>query len=60
VSGMCGNFNGKDGDDFKTPTSGDLVETSAKVFGDSWKLDPQCTDNLEPKVFYYNITLMDL
>jgi von Willebrand factor type D domain len=50
VSGMCGNFNGEDGDDFKTPTSGDLVETSAKVFGDSWKIDLQCTDDLLPKV----------
>lgn len=50
---MCGNFNGKDGDDFKTQSSGDLVETSAKVFGDSWKLDPQCTDDLVPKVASY-------
>lgn len=47
---MCGNFNSKDGDDFKTPTSGDLAETSAKVFGDSWKINPQCTDDLVPKV----------
>lgn len=47
---MCGNFNGKDSDDFKTPTSGDLVETSADVFGESWKLDQQCTSSLLPRV----------
>jgi hypothetical protein len=47
---MCGNFNAKDSDDFKTKTSGDLVETSAKVFGDSWKIDQQCIDNFVPKV----------
>jgi hypothetical protein len=47
---MCGNFNGKDGDDFKTPTSGDLLETSTKAFGESWKLGVGCHDVVEPKV----------
>jgi len=50
---MCGNFNSKDGDDFKTPTSGALVENTAKAFGDSWKVDKECTDVVVPKVITF-------
>jgi hypothetical protein len=43
---MCGNFNGKNVDDFITPSSGGIAESSAKVFGDAWKIHPQCIDDL--------------
>ena len=40
VQGLCGNYNGDALDDLKTPSSG--VETSATIFGDSWKLQDFC------------------
>lgn len=40
VQGLCGNFNGDAQDDLKTPSSG--IETSAVIFGDSWKLQDFC------------------
>jgi hypothetical protein len=52
---MCGNFNGKDQDDFKTPTSGVLVETSAKTFGDAWKVDKECADVVVAKVIAVHV-----
>lgn len=44
VQGLCGNFNGDAQDDLKTPSSG--IETSAVIFGDSWKLQDFCASNL--------------
>lgn len=40
LSGLCGNFNGKRNDDFKTPKN-KLVK-KAVAFGNSWKLDYSC------------------
>lgn len=58
---MCGNFNGDDFDDLKTPESGDLQEVSAKVFGDSWKVDQQCNDkvNNKEKVRIFDVLCCD-
>ncbi|NP_001243217.1 von Willebrand factor precursor [Xenopus tropicalis] len=56
ISGLCGNYNGNQGDDFLTPSG--LIETSVEDFGNSWKLNGDCTDlmkqdtdpcNLNPK-----------
>lgn len=40
VQGLCGNFNDDAKDDLMTPSSG--IETSAVIFGDSWKLQDFC------------------
>ncbi|KAK2536635.1 hypothetical protein Q9233_003050 [Columba guinea] len=45
VSGLCGNFNGMEGDDFKT-TSG-LVEATGSAFANTWKAQSTCTDQVE-------------
>ncbi|KAG8438864.1 hypothetical protein GDO86_005162 [Hymenochirus boettgeri] len=42
VSGLCGNYNGNQGDDFLTPSG--LIETNVEDFGNSWKLNGDCTD----------------
>uniref|UniRef100_A0A8C5MCI6 von Willebrand factor n=1 Tax=Leptobrachium leishanense TaxID=445787 RepID=A0A8C5MCI6_9ANUR len=42
ISGLCGNYNGNQGDDFLTPSG--LVETSVEDFGNSWKLSGDCID----------------
>ncbi|KAM4676803.1 von Willebrand factor [Discoglossus pictus] len=56
TSGLCGNYNGNQGDDFLIPSG--LVETNVEDFGNSWKLNADCTDlvkqdtdpcNLNPK-----------
>ncbi|XP_053552971.1 von Willebrand factor-like, partial [Bombina bombina] len=56
TSGLCGNYNGNQGDDFLSPSG--LVETNVEVFGNLWKLNSDCTDltkqdtdpcNLNPK-----------
>ena len=41
VKGLCGNFNDDERDDFQTP-SGGAAETSATIFGDSWRLQDYC------------------
>uniref|UniRef100_A0A8C9SUE5 von Willebrand factor n=1 Tax=Scleropages formosus TaxID=113540 RepID=A0A8C9SUE5_SCLFO len=41
--GLCGNYNGNQGDDFLTPAG--LVETQATGFGNSWKMNGAC-DNV--------------
>lgn len=46
VKGLCGNYNDNDADDFQTP-SGGITEASAKIFGDSWKLQSYCPEALE-------------
>ncbi|KAG9491060.1 hypothetical protein GDO78_006427 [Eleutherodactylus coqui] len=42
ISGLCGNYNGNQGDDFLTPSG--LVEASVEDFGNSWKLNGDCAD----------------
>lgn len=42
VKGLCGNYNDNQMDDFQTPYGG-IPEVSALLFGDSWKLQPHCT-----------------
>ncbi|XP_071415412.1 mucin-2 [Pithys albifrons albifrons] len=45
LQGLCGNFNGMEGDDFKT-TSG-LVEATGSAFANTWKAQSICTDRVE-------------
>ncbi|XP_027530012.1 mucin-2 [Neopelma chrysocephalum] len=45
IQGLCGNFNGMEGDDFKT-TSG-LVEATGSAFANTWKAQSICTDRVE-------------
>uniref|UniRef100_A0A8B9FLX0 Mucin 2, oligomeric mucus/gel-forming n=2 Tax=Amazona TaxID=12929 RepID=A0A8B9FLX0_9PSIT len=45
LQGLCGNFNGIEGDDFKT-TSG-LVEATGSAFANTWKAQSTCTDQVE-------------
>ncbi|XP_062928544.1 von Willebrand factor [Mobula hypostoma] len=40
--GLCGNFNGNQGDDFLTPFG--LVEPEMVNFGNSWKINGGCAD----------------
>ncbi|XP_051890123.1 von Willebrand factor [Pristis pectinata] len=40
--GLCGNFNGNQGDDFLTPSG--LVEPEMVNFGNSWKINGGCAD----------------
>ncbi|XP_032895484.1 von Willebrand factor isoform X3 [Amblyraja radiata] len=40
--GLCGNFNGNEGDDFLTPSG--LVEPEMVNFGNSWKINGGCAD----------------
>lgn len=40
VQGLCGDYNGDAQNDLKSPSSG--LETSATIFGDSWKLEDFC------------------
>lgn len=40
--GLCGNYNGNQGDDFLTFSG--LVETLVEDFGNSWKLKGDCQD----------------
>ncbi|XP_052548689.1 mucin-2 isoform X50 [Tympanuchus pallidicinctus] len=45
LQGLCGNFNGMEGDDFKT-TSG-LVEATGSAFANTWKAQSTCADQEE-------------
>uniref|UniRef100_U3IKI8 Mucin 2, oligomeric mucus/gel-forming n=1 Tax=Anas platyrhynchos platyrhynchos TaxID=8840 RepID=U3IKI8_ANAPP len=45
LQGLCGNFNGMEGDDFKT-TSG-LVEATGTAFANTWKAQAICADQAE-------------
>ncbi|XP_026705984.1 mucin-2 [Athene cunicularia] len=45
LQGLCGNFNGMEGDDFKT-TSG-LVEATGSAFANTWKAQSTCKDQAE-------------
>ncbi|XP_006893416.1 PREDICTED: mucin-2-like [Elephantulus edwardii] len=45
VQGLCGNFNGLEGDDFKT--AGGLVEATGAGFANTWKAQSSCHDKLD-------------
>ncbi|XP_021257809.1 mucin-2 [Numida meleagris] len=45
LQGLCGNFNGMEGDDFKT-TNG-LVEATGSAFANTWKAQSTCADQVE-------------
>lgn len=40
--GLCGNYDGNQGDDFLSPSG--LVEASVEDFGNSWKISGDCVD----------------
>lgn len=44
-SGLCGNFNGLEGDDFKT--AGGLVEATGAGFANTWKAQSSCHDKVD-------------
>ncbi|XP_069683352.1 hemocytin isoform X2 [Periplaneta americana] len=46
LKGLCGNYNDDEDDDFQTP-SGGLSEVSARLFGDSWRLQSYCPESLD-------------
>ncbi|XP_019371542.1 PREDICTED: von Willebrand factor isoform X1 [Gavialis gangeticus] len=43
--GLCGNYNGNQGDDFLTPSG--MVEALVEDFGNAWKLNADCQDLLK-------------
>ncbi|XP_036895148.1 mucin-2 [Sturnira hondurensis] len=45
VQGLCGNFNGQEGDDFQT--AGGLVEATGASFANTWKAQSSCQDKLD-------------
>eukprot|EP00069_Balaena_mysticetus_P005820 bmy_05002T0 len=45
VQGLCGNYNGLEGDDFKT--AGGLVEATGAGFANTWKAQSSCHDKLD-------------
>ncbi|XP_050830873.1 mucin-2 [Serinus canaria] len=45
LQGLCGNFNGMEGDDFRT-TSG-LIEATGSAFANTWKAQSTCADQAE-------------
>lgn len=45
MCGLCGNYNGNQGDDFLTPSG--MVEALLEDFGNSWKLNADCQDLLK-------------
>ncbi|XP_010081988.1 PREDICTED: mucin-2-like, partial [Pterocles gutturalis] len=45
LQGLCGNFNGMEGDDFKT--SSGLVEATGSAFANTWKAQSTCPDQAE-------------
>lgn len=42
VGGLCGNFDGDAENDFTTRQG--IVESTAELFGNSWKVSPSCPD----------------
>uniref|UniRef100_A0A2K6UAH8 Mucin 2, oligomeric mucus/gel-forming n=1 Tax=Saimiri boliviensis boliviensis TaxID=39432 RepID=A0A2K6UAH8_SAIBB len=45
VQGLCGNFNGLEGDDFKTASG--LVEATGAGFANTWKAQSSCRDKVD-------------
>lgn len=42
VAGLCGNFDGDTENDFTTRQG--IIESTAELFGNSWKVSPSCPD----------------
>lgn len=42
VGGLCGNFDGDTENDFTTRQG--IIESTAELFGNSWKVSPSCPD----------------
>lgn len=42
VGGLCGNFDGDAENDFTTRQG--IMESTAELFGNSWKVSPSCPD----------------
>lgn len=42
VGGLCGNFDGDTENDFTTRQG--IMESTAELFGNSWKVSPSCPD----------------
>lgn len=42
VGGLCGNFDGNTENDFTTRQG--IIESTAELFGNSWKVSPSCPD----------------
>ena len=61
MKGLCGNYDENEVNDFQTPSGGALAAT-AKLFGDSCKLQPHCPLAQDIQVFflimYLNIVLI--
>lgn len=45
VGGLCGNFDGDAENDFTTRQG--IMESTAELFGNSWKVSPSCPDVVE-------------
>uniref|UniRef100_A0A670ICQ7 Mucin 2, oligomeric mucus/gel-forming n=1 Tax=Podarcis muralis TaxID=64176 RepID=A0A670ICQ7_PODMU len=45
LQGLCGNYNGIEGDDFKT--SSGLIEATGASFANTWKAQASCSDMLD-------------
>ncbi|KYO22193.1 hypothetical protein Y1Q_0000777 [Alligator mississippiensis] len=45
LQGLCGNFNGMEGDDFKTVSG--LIEATGSAFANTWKAQPTCNDKVD-------------
>ncbi|XP_062432338.1 mucin-2 [Rhea pennata] len=45
LEGLCGNFNGIEGDDFQTASG--VVEATGSAFANTWKAQSTCADKLE-------------
>lgn len=43
--GLCGNFNGMEGDDFRTASG--LIEATGSAFANTWKAQSTCKDQAE-------------
>lgn len=53
MKGLCGNYDENEVNDFQTP-SGGALEATAKLFGDSWKLQPHCPLAQDTQVLFVN------
>ncbi|XP_013803060.1 von Willebrand factor [Apteryx mantelli] len=53
MCGLCGNYNGNQGDDFLTPSG--MVEALVEDFGNSWKLNAGCQDLLKQDSYPCNL-----
>lgn len=52
IKGLCGNYNDDQLDDFQTP-SGGFTEVSTRLFADSWRLQPYCSEGVKIQVWKF-------